>query len=150
MIDVTNETDTVIDAARFVDLGEFVLREMNISEEAELAVLFVDEAAMADLHVTWMDEPGPTDVLSFPMDELRPGTADQPTPPGLLGDVVICPPFAERQAAEAGHSAEHEMFLLCIHGILHLLGYDHGEPAQEKEMFDLQGDLLRSFLATSP
>jgi probable rRNA maturation factor len=81
------------------------------------------------------------------MDELRPGTPDNPTPPGLLGDIVVCPSVAARQAAAAGHSAEEEMLLLTTHGILHLLGYDHVEPEEEKEMFALQRHLLLTFLA---
>jgi probable rRNA maturation factor len=147
MIDVTNETDAEIDASRIVECGEYVLRSLHVSQEADLAVLFVDEAAMTELHVTWMDEPGPTDVLSFPMDELRPGTDAEPTPPGLLGDVVVCPSVAARQASEAGHPVENEIFLLVIHGILHLLGYDHAEPEDEAEMFSLQQGILADFLA---
>ena len=148
MIEVNNETDAKIDEAEFAALGSFVLEQMHIAAEAELAILFVDEAAMEDLHIKWMDEPGPTDVLSFPMDELRPGTADAVTPPGLLGDIVVCPSVAARQAATAGHSAAEEMLLLTTHGILHLLGYDHAEPEDEKEMFALQRNLLLTFLAS--
>ncbi len=147
MIDVNNETDVQINEIEFAELATFVLRELHIAEGAELAILFVDEVAMEQLHMQWMDEPGPTDVLSFPMDELRPGTPDKPTPPGLLGDIVVCPTVAVRQAAAAGHSAEEEMLLLTTHGILHLLGYDHAEPDEEKEMFDLQRKLLLTFLA---
>ena len=120
---------------------------MHVSSDAELAILFVDEAAMEELHIKWMDEPGSTDVLSFPMDELRPGTSDLPTPAGLLGDIVVCPAVAVRQAKAAGHSTEEEMLLLTTHGILHLLGYDHAEPEEEKEMFELQRRLLLTFLA---
>ena len=94
-----------------------------------------------------MDEPGPTDVLSFPMDELRPGREGEPSPAGLLGDVVLCPEVAARQARDAGHSTEEELLLLTTHGILHLLGYDHAEPEEEKEMFALQRQLLLTFLA---
>ncbi|WP_291380014.1 rRNA maturation RNase YbeY [Demequina sp.] len=147
MIEVNNETDATIDEAEFAALGAFVLGQMHVASDAELAILFVDEAAMTDLHVKWMDEPGPTDVLSFPMDELRPGTPDTPTPAGLLGDIVVCPTVAVEQAKKAGHSAEEEMLLLTTHGILHLLGYDHAEPAEEKEMFALQRNLLLTFLA---
>ena len=90
---------------------------------------------MTELHERWMDEPGPTDVLSFPMDELRPGRVDRdddgPTTPGLLGDVVLCPAVARRQAQVAGHSMQDELELLCTHGILHLLGFDHAEPDEE-------------------
>lgn len=147
MIDVNNETDAQLDEAEFAALATYVLAQMHVAPEAELAIMFVDEAAMEELHIKWMDEPGSTDVLSFPMDELRPGTADHPTPPGLLGDIVVCPAVAARQAATAGHSAEEEMLLLTTHGILHLLGYDHAEPEDEKEMFELQRTLLLTFLA---
>lgn len=147
MIDVNNETDAVVDEVEFAELARYVLKEMNIADGAELAIMFVDEPAMEQLHIQWMDEPGPTDVLSFPMDELRPGTPGSPTPAGLLGDIVVCPSVAARQAAAAGHSAEEEMLLLTTHGILHLLGYDHAEPEEEKEMFALQRQLLLTFLA---
>jgi len=147
VIEVNNESDAVIEEVEFAELGTFVLKAMNIADGAELAILFVGERAMEDLHVKWMDEPGPTDVLSFPMDELRPGTPEEPTPAGLLGDVVICPSVAEVQALAAGHSAQEEMLLLATHGILHLLGYDHAEPEEEREMFELQRTLLLTFLA---
>ena len=98
----------------------------------------------------WLDLPGPTDVMSFPMDELTPGTAESPTEEGLLGDVVLCPSVAARQAAEAGHSAVEEMLLLTVHSILHLLGYDHMEEDERKVMFDLQRKLLLTFLASRP
>jgi probable rRNA maturation factor len=94
-----------------------------------------------------MDLPGPTDVMSFPMDELRPGSEDREPEPGLLGDIVLCPSVAERQARDAGHATEEELLLLTTHGILHLLGYDHAEPEEEREMFDLQRSLLLTFLA---
>lgn len=148
MIDVNNETDAKVDELEFAELARYVLAQMHVAEGAELAIMFVDEPAMEQLHIQWMDEPGSTDVLSFPMDELRPGTADKPTPAGLLGDIVVCPAVAARQAAAAGHSTEEEMLLLTTHGILHLLGYDHVEPEEEKEMFALQRNLLLTFLAT--
>lgn len=100
---------------------------------------------MEQLHVQWMGEPGPTDVLSFPMDELRPGNDDVVTPPGVLGDVVLCPQVAEVQAEGAGHSTMDELLYLTAHGILHLLGFDHAEPDEEKEMFALQRDLIIGF-----
>ena len=96
----------------------------------------------------WMDEPGPTDVLSFPMDELRPGKDGAPSDPGILGDIVVCPDVAIEQARTAGHSAQEEMLLLVTHGILHLLGFDHAEPDEREVMFDLQRTLLLTFLAT--
>ncbi|MDO5747064.1 MAG: rRNA maturation RNase YbeY [Actinomycetaceae bacterium] len=146
--EVCNETDVDIDCSEFVRLASFVLHQMHVNPQAELNILFIDPSPMADLHVTWMDLPGPTDVMSFPMDELRPGTFDNPTEAGILGDIVICPQVAAQQAVQAGHSSVEEMLLLCTHGILHLLGYDHAEPDEEKEMFALQRKLLLTFLAT--
>ena len=133
--------------AEFAALARHVLDEMHVHPQTDLSVLLVDTDVMADLHVRWMDEPGPTDVLSFPMDELRPGTDSEPTPAGLLGDVVLCPQVAADQARAAGHSTIEELLLLETHGILHLLGVDHAEPEEEKEMFALQRRLLLTFLA---
>ena len=144
-VDVNDESGAEEDASALAGLARFVLDRMRIHPLAELSVLLVDADAMAALHVQWMDEAGPTDVLSFPMDELRPGTEDREPEPGLLGDVVICPQVAAEQATKAGHTAEHELHLLCTHGILHLLGYDHAEPEEEQEMFALQRDLLASW-----
>ncbi|MBF5082460.1 rRNA maturation RNase YbeY [Quadrisphaera sp. INWT6] len=129
------------------ELARFVLAEMHVHPAADLSVVMVDVEAMTSLHVQWMDEPGPTDVLSFPMDELRPGTEGEPSPPGLLGDVVLCPEVAAKQARESGHATAEEVLLLTTHGILHLLGYDHAEPDEEREMFALQRRLLLTFLA---
>lgn len=147
-IEVNNETTTRIDEGEFVELARYVFSAMHLHPATELSIVFLDEAAMTDLHVRWMDEPGPTDVLSFPMDELRPGSAEDPTEEGLLGDIAICPTVAAKQAAGSGHSAVEEMLLLCTHGILHLLGYDHVEEEERRVMFDLQRTLLLTFLAT--
>ncbi|MFY7068583.1 rRNA maturation RNase YbeY [Nocardiopsis changdeensis] len=145
-IDVANESGvTTVDEERLSRLARYVLDAMRVHPLAELSVVLVDEGPMADLHVRWMDEPGPTDVLSFPMDELRPGGPGRTSEPGVLGDVIICPQVAERQAEKAGHSTEAEIDLLCTHGILHLLGYDHAEPDEHKEMFGLQGEILASW-----
>lgn len=146
--EVINETTTVIDAAEFADLADHVLTAMHVSPAAELNIMFIDPEPMEELHVRWLDLPGPTDVMSFPMDELKPGTADNPTPPGMLGDICICPEVATRQAADSGHTAAEEMLLLATHGILHLLGYDHAEDAERAEMFALQRKLLLTFLAS--
>jgi probable rRNA maturation factor len=100
---------------------------------------------MEKLHIELMDEPGSTDVLSVPMDELTPGTPDRPTPQGMLGDIAVCPQVATVQAQNAGHSLQDEMLLLTTHGILHLLGYDHAEPEEKAEMFGLQRELLSGF-----
>ncbi len=146
-IEVNNESGFAVDEAEFAALGRHVLDAMRVHPQTDLSILLVDEEVMTDLHVRWMDEPGPTDVLSFPMDELRPGADGEQTPAGLLGDVVLCPTVAARQATEAGHSTTEELLLLTTHGILHLLGFDHAEPEEEKEMFGLQRQLLLTFLA---
>jgi probable rRNA maturation factor len=144
-IEINNESGVPVDESALQRLAVYALDAMHVHADAELAIVLVDEGAMEQLHVQWMDEPGPTDVLSFPMDELRPGTEEQPAPPGLLGDVVLCPQVAESQARSAGHSLLDELQLLTTHGILHLLGFDHAEPAEEKEMFGVQRDLLVGF-----
>jgi probable rRNA maturation factor len=144
-IEISNESDHKVDEVKVLKLAGFALDRMKIHPGAELAIMFVDEPAMEALHIQWMDEPGPTDVLSFPMDELRPGTEHEPTPAGLLGDIVICPAVAERQADTAGHETMNEILLLTAHGILHLLGFDHSEPEEEKEMFGIQKSILEAF-----
>jgi probable rRNA maturation factor len=154
-IDIANETDygpeQGVDEAELASVARYVLDEMGIHPMAELSILLVDTAAMEQLHIQWMDEPGPTDVLSFPMDELRPARAedDNEPVPGLLGDVVLCPEVAEKQARDAGHPTADELRLLTTHGLLHLLGYDHAEPDEEAEMFGLQKQLLRGWKARS-
>ncbi|HWL79227.1 rRNA maturation RNase YbeY [Microbacterium sp.] len=144
-IEITNESGVEVDETVLLRLMEHNLAELHVSPDADVAILLVDEGAMEALHVQWMDEPGPTDVLSFPMDELRPGTEDMPTPPGLLGDIVLCPQVAETQAVAAKHSTMDELVLLTTHGLLHLLGFDHAEPEEEREMFGLQKSLIAAF-----
>jgi probable rRNA maturation factor len=144
-IEISNESGFAVDETVLLRLMEHDLAELHVSPDADVAILLVDEGAMEALHVQWMDEPGPTDVLSFPMDELRPGTEDAPTPAGLLGDIVLCPQVAETQAAAAKHSTMDELILLTTHGLLHLLGFDHAEPEEKREMFGLQNDLILSF-----
>ena len=146
-IEVVNESDVEVDVDALGAQARFVLDRLRIHPQAELSVVLVDEAAMTDLHVRWMDEPGPTDVLSFPMDELRQPQDDEEPEPGMLGDVVLCPQVADRQASGAGHSRDDELALLLTHGILHLLGYDHAEPEEHAEMFGLQARLLAEWVA---
>ena len=147
-VDIANESGAPVDEEALSQLARFVLARLGIHPQAELSVLLVDEAAMTELHVKWMDEPGPTDVLSFPMDELRPPKDDDVPEPGLLGDVVLCPTVAHRQGLAAGHSTQDELNLLTTHGILHLLGYDHGEPVEEREMFSLQDEIVAAWQGT--
>ena len=147
-IEVLNETDASVDELELVACARHVLAALHVHPGAELSIALVDEPAMETLHVKWMDLPGPTDVMSFPMDELRPGREGQQPEPGILGDVVLCPAVAARQATQAGHTTQEELLLLTTHGILHLLGYDHAEAAEKAEMFELQRRLLLTFLAT--
>ena len=149
-IDVNNESGVDVQVDRLIDLSRFVLERLQIHPLAELSLVLVDADAMAALHEKWMDESGPTDVLSFPMDELRPGRDDASSAQGLLGDVVICPQVARKQAATAGHSVDEEISLLCTHGILHLLGYDHEEPSEQAVMFELQAQLLSDWQESLP
>ena len=158
-IEIANESGVTADEVALASVARFALDELRIHPLAELSVLLIDEGSMTDLHVKWMDEPGPTDVLSFPMDELRPhsiagpnrtrGRDEDDSEPVLLGDVVLCPQVAAVQAKQAGHSTQEELELLCVHGILHLLGYDHADPEEEAEMFGLQGELLRAWRAAA-
>lgn len=144
-VEINNESGIEVEVGRVQQLAAFVLESLYVHPDTEVGVMFVDETSIERLHVQWMDEPGPTDVLSFPMDELRPGRVDAQTPAGLLGDIVICPQVAEVQAEAAGHDLQQEISVLLTHGMLHVLGYDHGTPEEEAEMFGLQRDLLLSF-----
>jgi probable rRNA maturation factor len=141
-IEVLNESGTDVDAHELSRLSRFVMDRMRVHPLAELCIKIVDEATIAQLNEQWMDKEGPTDVLAFPMDELRPGLVAEEPEEGVLGDLVLCPAVAERQATEAGHPTKDEVELLTVHGILHLLGYDHAEPDEHREMFGLQDRLL--------
>lgn len=147
-VEINNESAIAVDELRVQKLASFALKQLNVHPAAELAIQFIDEDPMEVLHIQWMDEPGPTDVLSFPMDELRPGNEGEVTEPGLLGDIVVCPQVAMRQAEIAGHETINEILLLTTHGILHLLGFDHAEPEEEKEMFGLQKKILEAFYSS--
>ena len=139
-----------VDEAELAGICRFVLGQMDVNPMAELSVLCVDVEYMSSLHERWMGEKGPTDVLAFPMDELDTARPDDPDPgPALLGDVVLCPAVAVRQARAAGHTMDDELVLLATHGVLHLLGYDHMEPEDEKEMFGLQSELIESWRSAS-
>jgi probable rRNA maturation factor len=146
-IEVLNESGTEVDAHELSRLSRFVMDRMRVHPMAELCIKVVDEATIAELNEQWMEKEGPTDVLAFPMDELRPGLVTEEPEEGVLGDLVLCPAVAERQAKDAGHSTRDEVALLTVHGILHLLGYDHAEPEEHAEMFGLQDRLLMEWRA---
>lgn len=146
-VDVNNESGSSVDEHDLADLAQYVLDEMGVHPQAELSVMLVDEDTMTAMHEKFMGEPGPTDVLAFPMDDLRPVEDPEAQESGLLGDVVLCPSIAASQARDAGHDTAAELRLLCAHGVLHLLGYDHHEPDDEREMFGLQARLLGGWAA---
>lgn len=137
-IEITNRSGIAYSEADLESLFQFGMTDLGLSQECDLEVLLVDEEEMTQLHLKWMDEPGPTDVLTFPMDEIRPHSIE----PGILGDIVICPQVAIRQAESAGHAFTHEISILAVHGLLHIVGYDHSEKKDEKEMFDLQESIV--------
>ncbi|MFM8921369.1 MAG: rRNA maturation RNase YbeY [Candidatus Nanopelagicaceae bacterium] len=140
MIEVENRSGQLAPEAVVHKLLTHSIKELGLHPDCELTLAFIDDVEMAQLHEKWMELPGTTDVMSFPMDELKP---NDPAP-GILGDIVISPVVARTQAERAGHSFEHEVKILAAHGLLHLLGYDHQEPEQERVMFALQEDLVRS------
>ncbi|HVA61436.1 MAG TPA: rRNA maturation RNase YbeY [Mycobacteriales bacterium] len=143
-VEILNESGVAVDEVALAALARFVLDELGVHRMAELSIRLVDVASMERLHELWMGEPGPTDVMAFSMDELPAsrGDDDESLPPVLLGDVLLCPEVADRQARHAGHSVEQEIDLLCTHGVLHLLGYDHAEAVEEQQMFAVQSELL--------
>jgi probable rRNA maturation factor len=147
-IEVLDESGHEVDLRQLASLSRFVLDRMRVHPQAELCIKAVDEETIAALNAQWMDKEGVTDVLAFPMDELRPGLVNEDPEEGVLGDLVLCPAVAERQGETAGHGTMAEVELLTVHGILHLLGYDHAEPEEHKEMFGLQDRLLAEWRAT--
>ncbi len=158
------QSDVDIDLDRYVRLARFVLDAERPGFDAELTIVFVDEATMADYHERFLDEPGPTDVMAFPMDEELPASGRSPDngdrgpgapagggePPAILGDVMVCPAFAAREAATRGVATVDEVSLLVVHGVLHLLNYDHAEPSEEAVMQERQRVLLAEFAAHDP
>lgn len=147
-IEVLDESGHDLDVQHLASLSRFVMDRMRVHPMAELCIKAVDEATIAELNEHWMEKEGPTDVLAFPMDELRPGLVDEEPEEGVLGDLVLCPAIAVTQGATAGHGTLAEIELLTTHGILHLLGYDHAEPEEHAEMFGLQDRLLAEWRAS--
>ena len=149
-IDISNESGIEVDNAALVRLATFALDQLRIHPLAELSVLLVDEDTMGAYHEKYLGEPGPTDVLSFPMDELRPPSDGEESPMGLLGDIVLCPEVADRQARENRRSTGEEAEYLLVHGLLHLLGYDHAEPEEQAEMFGLTDKIISAWAVQRP
>lgn len=143
-----NESGIDCPESELISLAKHAIAYMQLDERTELSILAVDEIEMERLHIEWMDEPGATDVLSFPIDELRPNQ-EFIDGEATLGDVVLCPSFAEKQAQVAGHSTNDELYILLVHGILHLMGFDHVELKEEAEMFDLQRKIVVDWKANA-
>jgi len=139
---VANEqSDVSLDEHRLVSLVRLAATEEDVDARAEVTVLLVERSAMASLKERWLGEPGPTDVLAFPMDEQAPD--DEPY---ILGDIVICPDVAREQAAESGdRKVSEEVDLLLIHGFLHLCGYDHVRPQDARSMRHRERKILSEF-----
>lgn len=139
-VEITNRSGVSAPESEVESLLNFGITYMELHLDCELSVTFVDDKEMEELHIKWMDEPGTTDVLSFPMD-MPEGKDDVVT----LGDIVIDPIVAAHQAASAGHSTEHEIYILAAHGLLHILGYDHADKDEEKVMFELQETIVKKW-----
>jgi probable rRNA maturation factor len=156
------QSDVELDLLRWGRLARLVLTEERVPEDAEMSVIFVDEQAISDLNERFLGGSGPTDVLAFPMDDdvvqggrqpdqggRGPGAPAEPTdPPTVLGDVVVCPQVAQRQAVERGRPVDDEVALLVVHGVLHLLNYDHAEERESEAMQRRERELLDRFHRT--
>ncbi len=145
-IEIENESGVEVELDEILNLADFALAKMHIDPAADIEILLVDENVMESYHLDWMQESGPTDVLSQPIDGLRPGKPNAITPAGHLGLIVLCPQVANKQAVTAGHSELQEVLILVAHSILHLLGYDHAEQEDERVMFSLQQEIVREYL----
>jgi len=147
-ISVDDDAGSPIDLNALRDLAGHVITTLHVHPDSEVGITLVDLERITSLHEDWMNEPGPTDVLSFPIDELTPGTEGSLAGPGMLGDIVICPAFAEADANQAGRTLDAHVQFLTVHGMLHLLGYDHATEEEYARMFALQDELLDSWGAT--
>ncbi|MHA7860282.1 rRNA maturation RNase YbeY [Tessaracoccus sp. Y36] len=150
MIDLNNESGVEADELGLIELARFALDKLRIHPQADLSIVLVDEETMAQYHERFMDLPGPTDVMSFPMDELRAPDEDEEPPLGLLGDIVLCPQVTARQAADNGREPDAEAEYLLIHGLLHLLGHDHAEPEEKAVMFGLNDRIIAAWELARP
>jgi probable rRNA maturation factor len=141
-IELVNRSGALVPDKEITSLLNYGIEYMELNPECEISLSFVDVQEMEELHIKWMQEDGPTDVLSFPMD-MPESKGDVVT----LGDIVISPAVAAQQAANAGHSVEDEMYILATHGLLHILGYDHADPDEKKVMFALQEKIVKEWAA---
>lgn len=141
-LSVVNESGVDCDTGALERLTAFLYEQLRLHPECELGITLVDSERMSTLHEDWMHEPGPTDVLSFPIDEVRAGAPGVDPVPGILGDIVLCPEFAQTQALSEGRCLDDELQFLVVHGTLHLLGHDHATQEEYDRMFGMQDRLL--------
>jgi len=139
-IELVNNSNFKCDEAAILSVAKYSLKKMGVHPDSEIGIRFVNEDEMSELHIKWMDLPGPTDVLSFPMDEIKPNSSSNG--PGVIGDIVLCPAFAEKNGKQ---SLAEELELLTVHGVLHLLGFDHEEISDERAMFAIQDEILKEW-----
>ncbi|REK20654.1 MAG: rRNA maturation RNase YbeY [Actinobacteria bacterium] len=142
---VADEQAETIDLPGLRSLAELVLSEEGYPSDAEVTLLLVSDAEMSSYNARFLDRDGPTDVLAFPVEDLRPGVVpdvDTNGPPLLLGDIIIAPSYISRQAEEYGVSFEDEISLMVVHGLLHLLGYDHQSDDEAEEMENRERQIL--------
>jgi probable rRNA maturation factor len=153
------QRDVAVDVLRFTRLARLVVEEERVPGDAELSLIFVDAQTMTDLNVRFHEGSGPTDVLAFPMDDdivvagrqpdqggRGPGApAEAGEPPAVIGDVIVCPSVAAHQAPEHGSTTDEELALLVVHGVLHLLEYNHEEPEETATMQRRERELLARF-----
>jgi probable rRNA maturation factor len=144
-VDIINRSGALVPESQMHTLIDFGIEYMEINPECSISLIFVDVQEMEELHIKWMDVPGPTDVLSFPMD--MPASKGEVV---TLGDIVIAPAVAAQQAQVAGHSIEHEIYILATHGLLHIIGYDHADPDEERVMFALQEKIVKEWSLKVP
>ena len=141
-IELVNRSGALVPDKEMISLLDYGIEYMELNPECEISLSFVDVQEMEELHIKWMQEDGPTDVLSFPMDDLEIPAEGKTAEPGILGDIILCPEFAHKQAMEASNTFEAEMDMLLVHGVLHLLGHDHQEPEEHAVMFGMQNTIL--------
>ena len=145
---IGDEQDEPVDAESLRELAAGVLAAEGLPADCELALMLVSPGQIAEYNREFMDREGPTDVLSFPLQDLEPGRVPlhmANEPPFSLGDVFICPAEARRRVEREGGTLEDYLYLLVVHGILHLLGYDHGDDGAADAMEDREAELLGDF-----
>lgn len=149
MIDISNEREFISEelVTEIINLIKFTAQEENVPTNAEVSITFVENDEIQEINREYRGKNTPTDVISFALEELGEGeiVVNDPDMPKVLGDIIISVPMAQEQAKEYNHSFEREIGFLAVHGFLHLLGYDHMDEKEEREMFTRQKELLDAY-----